>query len=180
LWLGFEQAYIGADFTRSFVTCTKGINYVGYTMICYGVTDVIGSYLFGSLAKYLGRITCIMIGAVLNFSMIFLMLFWQPNNEQIYVLFIIPVCWGLADAAWQTQINSVYGILFPDTHEEAFSNFRLWESIGFAVAYAYSNFICTSFKLYLLLGYLIFGVACFLIIELMQLIEKKRKITYKL
>ncbi len=65
-WLGFEQAFIGADFTKvfflffkvdfgfikkflsvhkSFVTCTKGVKFVGMTMICFGVTDVIGLYI---------------------------------------------------------------------------------------------------------------------------------------
>ena len=104
------------------MTCLNGINYVGLTMICYGVTDVLGnfftqviqdwpgvlplwscqyywwiyllfckgSYLFGVLAKYLGRVVCVLIGAVLNYAMIFLMMFWVPNHEQTYILFIIP------------------------------------------------------------------------------------------
>ena len=41
-WLGFEQGFIGAEFTKSFVACSKGVNYVGLTMICLGVTDTIG------------------------------------------------------------------------------------------------------------------------------------------
>ena len=41
-WLGFEQGFIGAEFTKSFVACSQGVNYVGLTMICFGVTDTIG------------------------------------------------------------------------------------------------------------------------------------------
>jgi len=63
--------------------------------------------MFGYLAKYVGRTVCVLIAATLNYSMIFLMLFWRPNTDQTYVLFIIAVCWGLADASWQTQINCI-------------------------------------------------------------------------
>ena len=36
-WLGFAQSFIGGDFTRSFVSCTKGVDYVGLVMISFGV-----------------------------------------------------------------------------------------------------------------------------------------------
>lgn len=90
LWLGFSQAYMGADYARSFVNCLRGIKFVGYTFICYGAADVIGSYFFGHFSKYIGRIPCFLVPGLLNYSMIFLMLFWVPRNDQIYVLFIIP------------------------------------------------------------------------------------------
>lgn len=51
LWLGFSLAFIGADFTKSFVACSLGVDQVGYAMIFFGLTDVIGSYAFGILFK---------------------------------------------------------------------------------------------------------------------------------
>lgn len=104
-WLGFEQGFIGAEFTKSFVACSKGVNYVGLTMICFGVTDTLGSYAFGFMAKYVGRIPCFVVPVILNYAMLILMLVWVPKPNETYVLFIIPVLWGLADAGWQTQIN---------------------------------------------------------------------------
>lgn len=105
LWLGFSQAYITADYAKSFVNCLKGVNFVGYTLICYGVADTLGSYLFGYLSKFVGRIPCFIASSILNFAMIFLMIFWKPNEREIYVLFLIPIFWGLADSGWQTQIH---------------------------------------------------------------------------
>ena len=104
-WLGFEQGFLGADFTKSFVACSQGVNYVGLTMICFGVADTIGSYAFGLMAKYVGRVPCFIIPTVLNYAMLILMAVWVPKPGQTFVLFIIPVFWGLADAGWQTQIN---------------------------------------------------------------------------
>ena len=104
-WLGFEQGFLGAEFTKSFVACSQGVNYVGLTMICFGVTDTLGSYAFGLMAKYVGRIPCFIVPVVLNYAMLILMLVWVPKPNETFVLFLIPVFWGLADAGWQTQIN---------------------------------------------------------------------------
>ena len=41
-----------------------------------------------------------------------------------------------------------YGVIFAKKEEAAFSNHRLWESIGFIIAYAYGSFICNlTFKI---------------------------------
>ena len=114
-------------------------------MISLGVADTIGSYLFGFIVKYAGRVPCFLIAAVINYSMICVMIFWQPNEGQTYMLFVIPIFWGLGDAVWQTQINgniiqinfiifksinllsiAFYGVLFQDNKEAGFSNYRLW------------------------------------------------------
>lgn len=84
------------------------------------------------------------------------------------MFFIIPALWGLADSAWQTQINSIYGVLFKENHNAAFSNFRLWESLGFALSYAYANYFCTSTKLNFLLVFLTIGMIGYLLIELQE------------
>jgi MFS family permease len=167
LWLGFSLAFIGADFTKSFVACAQGVDKVGYAMLCFGLTDVIGSYFFGQLMKHIGRMPCFIIAAVLNYSMIFLMLVWdlQKTSASSFLFYFVPACWGLADAAWQTQVNSIYGVLFQANQEAAFSNFRLWESVGFAISYAYSNYLCVTMKLYLLIIYLTFGMIGYFLIE---------------
>ena len=48
---------------------------------------------------------------------------------------MIAAFWGIADAIWQTQINALYGNIFASDEEAAFSNYRLWESLGFLVAF---------------------------------------------
>ena len=74
-------------------------------MICYGVVDALCSLGFGQVMKYTGRIPLIILGAVINYGLLIFMLLWKPNPDQLYVLFIMPVLWGISDAVWQTQIN---------------------------------------------------------------------------
>ena len=79
------------------------------------------------------------------------------------------------------SIPALYGTIFHDKKEAAFSNFRLWQSLGkrlqkktkyihslkilhflklgFAVAYSLSHVICTEAKLYMCLAVLLIGLA---------------------
>lgn len=55
--------------------------------------------------------------------------------------------------------TALYGILFPREKEAAFANYRMWESLGFVIAFAYSTFLCLEYKLYILLVVLL--LTCF-------------------
>lgn len=70
VFIGMEQAFIGADFTQAYVSCALGIHQIGYVMICFGVVNAICSIIFGSVMKYIGRIPIIVLGNfyIQNFS----------------------------------------------------------------------------------------------------------------
>lgn len=70
--------------------------------------------------------------------------------------------------SWFDFIAALYGCFFHDNQEPAFSNYRLWESLGFVVAFAYSNFLCVSVKLYLLIINLVIGIALYFVSELLH------------
>jgi len=86
------------------------------------------------------------------------MFIWKPSENEIYVLFILAGLWGLADAVWQTQINAFYGVLFVKNDEAAFSNYRLWESIGFVLFYIITPHIRIRIALIILLIFLTLGM----------------------
>ncbi len=72
------------------------------------------------------------MGAVCNAAALAVLFTWQPSSpDQRGVLYALAALWAVGDAVWQTQINSLYGVLFADCEEAAFSNYRLWESMGF-------------------------------------------------
>ena len=48
------------------------------------------------------------MAALLNYAMIILMYFWQPNNQQMIVLFVIAGVWAIADAIWQSQVIGIF------------------------------------------------------------------------
>uniref|UniRef100_A0A182MYP9 UNC93-like protein n=1 Tax=Anopheles dirus TaxID=7168 RepID=A0A182MYP9_9DIPT len=166
-FIGIEQAFITADFTKSFVACGLGISYIGYAMISFGLANTVAAALTPYITKHLGRRLLILLTFVFHAALIVFMLLWTPTNEY-YKYSIIVACWGLADGVWLIQINSLSGILFPGNEEAAFSNFRLWEACGSVIMYSASSFFPTFHKLLFVLGMMIVGTIGYGSIELME------------
>ncbi|CAG5039159.1 unnamed protein product [Parnassius apollo] len=174
LWIGMEQAFIGADYTQAYVSCALGIRSIGYVMICFGVVNAVCSLLFGSAMKFIGRFPILVMGAALHLGLIVWLLIWRPNPESPTVFFVISGLWGVGDAVWQTQVNGLYGVLFRRNKEAAFSNYRLWESAGFVVAYAYSTHLCARMKLYVMMVVLLIGFLGYTIVEILHKRKARR------
>jgi predicted MFS family arabinose efflux permease len=79
-------------------------SFVGLVMVCNGVCNVIASYIFGALVKYIDRVGIFIIAAALNYATLILMYLWDPLEDQMYILFIIAGLWGMAAAVWQSQV----------------------------------------------------------------------------
>uniref|UniRef100_G3NU85 Protein unc-93 homolog A n=1 Tax=Gasterosteus aculeatus TaxID=69293 RepID=G3NU85_GASAC len=165
MYSGFEQSFLSGEYTKNYVTCALGIHFVGYVMMCFGASNSLCSFLFGRLARYTGRTALFAIAALANFACIIALLFWRPHPDNLAVFFVFPALWGMADAIWQTQTNALYGILFSRDKEAAFANYRMWESLGFVIAFAYSTFICLEYKLYILLAVLLLTAITYPIVE---------------
>lgn len=65
-------------------------------------------------------------------------------------------------------------MIFAGSEEAAFSNYRLWESLGFAIAFAYSFSLCANAKLWVLVGILVAGMSGYLTIETIERRKSKR------
>ncbi|MEE6509289.1 hypothetical protein FKM82_025341 [Ascaphus truei] len=171
MFSGFEQGFIASDFTKSYVTCILGMKYVGFVLICFGVTNSICAALFGKLTQYTGRIPLFILGAAINIGCIIGFLTWKPHINNFAVFFVMSGLWGVADAVWQTLLSSLYGVLFEKNKEAAFANFSLWESVGFAIAFGYSSFLCVYVKLYILLCVIVLGILLYGAVEYIEYVN---------
>ena len=59
----------------------------------------------------------------------------------------------------------MYGSIFTHESEAAFSNYRMWESFGFIIAFAYSNSLCTLVKTAVLTSVLVVAMVGYLATE---------------
>ena len=75
---------------------------------------------------------------------------------------------------FSVSILGIYGALFRRNKEAAFSNYRLWESAGFVIAYAYSTTLCALMKLYVLFSVLVLGIIGWIIVE----VRHRRKVSF--
>ncbi|GLV56212.1 uncharacterized protein CBL_21018 [Carabus blaptoides fortunei] len=142
--------------------CGWGISNIGYVMICYGVTNGIPDVITGNVVKLIGRCPVVIFGILLH------VVIWRPDNTDKYMYFLTADLWGIAHAVWLVQINAMSGILFPGKEEVSYSNFQLWEATGSVITYAYSPYLCTRLKLYILLGLLLVGVTGYTVIEYLE------------
>merc|ERR1712025_955154 len=173
-WSGIEQGFFGADFTAGFVTCAYGVHIVGRVLILFGICDALASIGFGFIIKKIGRLPIFILGALLNLLVLFVMLSWTPTGSTQYVAFILAALWGIGDAIWQTQINALYGVLFASDEEAAFSNYRLWESMGFLLAFVtQATGVCVFPKLILAIVFLCLGMLGYFAVEMR---EKRNKV----
>lgn len=92
------------------MNCEIGIEWIGYTMICFGVANTICSPISGVLGKRVGRPTLFIVATALNISALVAMELWHLARKQLIVFFVIPGIWGLADSIWQTQSAGKCGI----------------------------------------------------------------------
>ncbi|NP_001137419.1 protein unc-93 homolog A isoform X3 [Homo sapiens] len=168
LYSGLQQGFLSSEYTRSYVTCTLGIQFVGYVMICFSATDALCSVLYGKVSQYTGRAVLYVLGAVTHVSCMIALLLWRPRADHLAVFFVFSGLWGVADAVWQTQNNALYGVLFEKSKEAAFANYRLWEALGFVIAFGYSMFLCVHVKLYILLGVLSLTMVAYGLVECVE------------
>lgn len=175
VFIGMEQAFIGADFTQSYISCALGISNVGYVMICFGCVNAVCSLLFGSIMKYIGRAPIMGLGVLVHTGLQTWMLIWRPHPDAPMKFYMAAGLWGVGDAVWQTQVNGLYGTLFRRNKEAAFSNYRLWESVGFVIAYAYSTHLCCRMKLYVQLTILVCGFILYVVVEVHHLHKIRRQ-----
>ena len=64
-------------------------------------------------------------------------------------------------------------MLFANDEEAAFSNYRLWESAGFILAFILQTQVCILSKLYVLIGVITAGMIGYFLIEISQRRTKK-------
>jgi len=180
IWSGLEQGFFLSDYTAGFISCLYGVGHVGWVLMTYGVCDALFSISFGVIIKYTGRPPIYLLGAGINLAVIIVMLTWDLTDavhNQEWIFFVLAGMWGIADAVWQTQINALYGVLFANDEEAAFSNYRLWESTGFIIAFILQTQVCILDKLYVLLAVIIAGMCGYFIIEFNECGKKKDRYT---
>ena len=174
IWCGLEKGFFLSDFTAGFISCVFGVSHVGWVLIIYGVCNAISSLSIGVIRNHIGRLPIFLLGASINAAVIIFLLVWTPDSEREWVFFVIAGIWGIADGVWLTQVNALYGFLFANDKEAAFSNYCLWESTGFLIAFILQTQVCIKAKLWILLASIVMGMAGYLMIEIREKSNKEK------
>ncbi|CAG0902328.1 unnamed protein product, partial [Darwinula stevensoni] len=165
---GLEQGFLGSDYTKDFVGCAWGIRYIGYMMACFHAANSSCSFLSGWLVKYVDRLYIFIFAGLLHASTLLALFFWHPSPDHAWAFFVVAGAWGICDAVWQAQVNGLLGVLSKGKEKEAFSAYKVTESLGFVVAFFISSRLCTVYKLSLLVAFLVLGMIAYFILEYIE------------
>ncbi|CAH1801810.1 unnamed protein product [Owenia fusiformis] len=163
IFSGAEGAWLFGDFTQAFTTCTLGVSTVGYTMIGFGVSGIVISFLTSRLEKCIPRLAMFIAASILNIGVLLTVHFWHPQSETMWMFFLVPVLWGASDTIWLTQISSHIGINFSANKEDVFAIWRLWQAFGQMISFAVSHYVCMNTKLYTLMSMVVLSMVLFII-----------------
>ena len=135
----------------------------------YGAANALTSIGSSFVTKRTGRVPVFVFGALINAGALATMLLWTPTLKTLPLVYTLATLWGVSDAIWQAQINALYGCLFANNEEAAFSNYRLWESMGFIFAFATNAAgVCVFPKIITTIVFLGLGMLGYLILELLE------------
>ncbi|RUS86862.1 hypothetical protein EGW08_005399 [Elysia chlorotica] len=132
-------------YTKAFVSCTVGVQWVGYSMVALGIVSSITALTTSYAARYTGRILQFATGMGIDLATLMVMLMWEPDyRTSPSVLLVLPMVAGFAQGILQPQNQALISSVF--SKEELPS------------AYAASNGVrCLGFSIYLCTV----SVACF-------------------
>ncbi|KAJ9588086.1 hypothetical protein L9F63_018537, partial [Diploptera punctata] len=127
VWLGIEQAFLTADFTSAYISCSWGVDHVGYVFIPYGVTNALSSFLTGYFVRVTGRYFLMMSAFCIHFLINVTLLTWTPDlQSNTNIFFYLSALWGLANGINIVLNLSLYGLLSNGEEAASFSNHELW------------------------------------------------------
>lgn len=81
------------------------MEYIGYNMLTFGVSNFAFSIAVGMLARHVVPEAIVGVAAVLQLGLIVFLLVWVPDQQLAPVFYVISALWGLCDAIWQIQCN---------------------------------------------------------------------------
>ena len=141
---GLSLGFLAGDWTayvvRNYRSRTADI---GCVMIGFGASDAFFSLLFGAVSDRVGRYRLVVVSTVAQLAFLVTYMAWDWNEMHAWthqgdawvMLVGSAFVYGVGDATWNTIFSAIIGTLFPDRLEAAFSNFKLWQSAGFAIAF---------------------------------------------
>ncbi|XP_013411924.1 protein unc-93 homolog A [Lingula anatina] len=168
VYTGMAQGFVYGDFTKSFVNCSLGVHNLGLVMISFGATNAVSCFSLGFLNKYTPRSHIIIAGTFFNVGILIVLLIWIPDHTDIPMFFVVAACLGVCDSIWQTQTNSLFGVIFRSRQTEAFANFRMFQATGLAISFGYSYFLCVETKVFILGTTLVAALAGYVVLEWRQ------------
>ena len=119
----------------------KSRSLIGYCMSAFGVSEILGSILFGKLLDTLGKRKVMTTTLVLQVCAT--VLIWFMSYSPPYLFFVTTFVCGLADSGYNTSIYSILGspAYFQDRAGDGIAAFKFLQSVAIGCGFVLSRFV---------------------------------------
>ncbi|XP_068901153.1 UNC93-like protein isoform X3 [Tenebrio molitor] len=174
LFIGFEQAFMYADFSKSYVVCTLGIHRLNLVFLSMGLLQSIAACTLSMLLRSIRRYYVVAVGFTFHACLLMVLILWKPIEDDPALFYVISAAWGVCNAIWEMLNFTLLTGLYSDNWESAFANSAFFRFLGLSIAFAFHGVLCNYYKLYALGFFLVAAVVPFAWLEVR--LENMRKV----
>ncbi|KAH7639997.1 hypothetical protein HUG17_4030 [Dermatophagoides farinae] len=157
-FIGFEQGFFMADYNKLYVSCALGLQAIGSIMLTRGFVHLGATLLVYEFIRHIQRPIVLLAGAICQLSVLAILYLWRPNDD-IPLYYVITITYSLANAIMETLLlTNVLRTFCSDEWKYAFLTLYSLNNLGYAIAFAMSEFICLYIKLFTLILMLIIAI----------------------
>ncbi|KAJ8917338.1 hypothetical protein NQ315_002360 [Exocentrus adspersus] len=177
-FIGLEQAFMYADFSKSYVVCTLGIHRLNLVFVAMGLLQSVAACTLSMLLRTIRRYYVVAVGFTFHGCLLMVLMLWKPTEDDPALFYVISASWGVCNAIWEMLNFTLLTGQYADNWESAFANTAFFKFLGLSLAFAFHGLLCNYCKLYGLAFFMIVAVVPFAWLEIrLENIRKVKNIT---
>ncbi|XP_071447844.1 UNC93-like protein [Hetaerina americana] len=176
LFIGMEQAFMLADFTKSYVACALGLPQAALASLCLGLLQSVAAFILSILLHHVQRCVVIVAGFLFHACLLLVLLMWKASGDDPALFYVISAAWGVCNAIWETLTFTLLVAAYPGEGEAwqgAVALSQAFRLAGLASALALHPLLCSSLKVYALAAALPLALAPYALLE--ARLERRRR-----
>ncbi|KAJ8958538.1 hypothetical protein NQ318_002333, partial [Aromia moschata] len=178
VFIGIEQAFLYADFSKSYVVCTLGIHRLNLVFLAMGLLQSVAACTLSMLLRTIRRYYVVAVGFTFHGCLLMVLNLWKPTEDDPALFYVISASWGVCNAIWEMMNFTFLTGQYADSWEAAFANMAFFRFLGLSVAFVSHGMLCNYWKLYLVAFFMLVAVVPFAWLEIrLENIRKIRNIT---
>ncbi|KAL0266512.1 UNVERIFIED_CONTAM: hypothetical protein PYX00_009026 [Menopon gallinae] len=174
VFIGLQQGFIFADFSKWYVVCSLGVPNVSLVFLSMGLLQSIAAFTLSLLMQNVPRYLVIATGFIFHSCLLLVLLMWKPSGDDSALFYVIAAAWGVCNIIWETLNFTLLTHIYPDsTWQIAFVHGNFFKFLGLSLAFGLHGSVCTWVKLYGLAATMVVGITPHILLE-MKLEARRR------
>lgn len=156
LYFGLITGFLWSEFTRSYASCTIGVQNVGWVMFAANFASAITSAVLTRFGQALSARTLTVTRSLCDIAICTTLLVWKPSPDSLYVPYMLAALLGIAIGFSKLLAYTLLVTHLRDI-DAACTLCFCWDGMGIAVVQLVSIWFCTGHVIWMVLGFSIFS-----------------------